>query len=90
MISGADEFLAFLEPTLRDVVTVHHGHMPEIELTGPATATGIWALHDVCTAKGEVIFDGAGYYRDEYVKYQGRWLIRATQLEAEPFDRSGS
>jgi hypothetical protein len=30
VIAGADEFLAFLEPTLRDVVTVHHGHMPEI------------------------------------------------------------
>ena len=28
-------------------VTVHHGHMPEIELTSRRTATGIWALHDI-------------------------------------------
>ena len=24
----------------------HHGHMPEIELTSPTTAKGIWAMED--------------------------------------------
>ena len=47
VITGADDFMAFLEATLADVVTVHHGHMPEIELTSPTTATGIWALQDL-------------------------------------------
>lgn len=27
--------------------TVHHGHMPEINLTSAATAEGIWAMYDV-------------------------------------------
>ena len=39
--------MAFLEPVLQDVVTVHHGHMPEIELTSPTTARGIWAMEDM-------------------------------------------
>ena len=26
------------------VVTVHHGHMPEIDVTSPTTATGTWAM----------------------------------------------
>src|SRR2546425_2749176 len=46
VIVGADDFMAFLRETLADVVTVHHGHTPEIELTSPTTATGIWAMED--------------------------------------------
>lgn len=26
--------------------TVHHGHMPEIDITGPDTARGTWAMFD--------------------------------------------
>ena len=46
VVAGADEFLAFLQPTLQEAITVHHGHMPEIEISGPSTARGIWALQD--------------------------------------------
>ena len=35
VFEGVDAFLAMLVPTLADVETVHHGHMPEIELTSP-------------------------------------------------------
>ena len=44
--------MAFLEPVLQDVVTVHHGHMPEIELTSPTTARGIWAMEDMLRYAG--------------------------------------
>ena len=33
VIDGADTFIDFIRETLNDVTTVHHGHMPEIELT---------------------------------------------------------
>ena len=46
VITGADAFIAFLEQTLGDAITVHHGHMPEIEITGTRTARGIWAMAD--------------------------------------------
>jgi hypothetical protein len=83
--AGREGVVAFIRDSLAGIRSTHHGHMPEIELTGPRTAVGIWALHDHCTAGGEVVFDGAGYYRDEYEKHGGRWLIRSTHLEAEPF-----
>src|SRR4051794_3038717 len=44
--STAAEFVTLLRSMIEEVVTVHHGHMPEIELTAPDTATGIWAMED--------------------------------------------
>ena len=37
------QFVADLSALLKDVSTVHHGHMPEITLTSPTMATGIWS-----------------------------------------------
>lgn len=63
---------------LASVVTVHHGHMPEITLTGPDTASGIWAMMDI--VKLGAGFRGYGHYHEEYVKRAGRWQIRRLRL----------
>ena len=47
VVRGADEFIAFLDEALGGAVTVHQGHMPEIDLTSETTATGIRALNDI-------------------------------------------
>ena len=47
VIRGADEFVAFTRKGLRNQATVHQVHAPEIELTSPTTARGVWALEDV-------------------------------------------
>jgi hypothetical protein len=80
---GVDDFLAMLEPTLRDVVTVHHGHTPEIELTSPDTATGIWAMEDMLRfPEGGPIAElhGYGHYHETYVKQDGEWRIASLEL----------
>src|SRR3954452_20373715 len=41
--AGATAIAAFVRGAVNDVTTVHHGHMPEIELTSATTARGIWA-----------------------------------------------
>jgi SnoaL-like domain len=41
---GVGEYMPFLRDAIETVTTVHHGHMPEIELTSPSTAEGVWAL----------------------------------------------
>ena len=46
VVEGADAFVGPLSEMLADVITVHHGHMPEIELTSDTTATGVWAMED--------------------------------------------
>src|SRR5271154_3630875 len=43
---GLDNILACLKTLLADVVTVHHGHMPLIQILSPTTASGIWAMED--------------------------------------------
>ena len=61
------------------MLTSHKVHHPEIELTGPDTATGVWALDDtvLLTDLGLTV-RGAAYYTDDYVKDAGEWRIRHT------------
>ena len=72
--SGRDALMQFLIDALgrSSVLTMHHGHHPEIDLTSATTATGVWALEDkVIDVKGGITLRGAAFYRDEYVKVDG-------------------
>ena len=89
VVTGADEFLSFLRDTLADVTTVHHGHMPEIELTGPTTATGIWALQDILVWPNGMRLDGHGHYHETYEKVDGRWRISSSTLTRLHMDMTG-
>jgi uncharacterized protein (TIGR02246 family) len=80
VVTGADEFLAFLEPTLAEVTTVHHGHMPEIELTSPSTASGVWAMEDMLRWPNGMELHGYGHYHETYEKGDGGWRIKSTRL----------
>ena len=80
VVTGADEFLAFLQETLADAVTVHHGHMPEIDVTSPTTATGIWALHDVILWPNGLRLQGFGHYHETYEKAGDDWRIASSTL----------
>ena len=80
VISGADEFMAFLRETLADAITVHHGHMPEIDVTSPTTATGIWALQDTIVWPDGTRLEGYGHYHETYEKVDGQWLIASSTL----------
>lgn len=80
VIAGADEFMAFLEPTLAGAITVHHGHMPEIEVTTPTTARGIWALQDTIIWPDGTRMVGYGHYHETYEKKDGEWRIKTSTL----------
>jgi hypothetical protein len=78
---GRDAILAFLKKSMgaETFLSSHRCHHPEIELTGPDTATAVWALEDVVIEeKWGITIRGAAFYRDEYVKQDGRWRIRRT------------
>lgn len=91
-IRGGDGMIEFIKMVgLSDrVKTVHHGHMPEIEILSPTTARGIWAanyLHHYPlgqpyeTTGKEVAAPGKGnetftYYYETYVKIDGKWFIQ--------------
>jgi uncharacterized protein (TIGR02246 family) len=80
VVTGAEEFTEFLRETLSDVVTVHHGHMPEIEVTSPTTATGTWALQDLLVWPDGTRLEGYGHYHETYEKIEGDWRIASSTL----------
>lgn len=80
IITGADAFLEFLAPTLADVVTVHHGHMPELELLSPGEARGIWAMQDTLVWPDGTRMVGYGHYHETYQKVDGAWKIKSSVL----------
>ena len=80
VVSGGDEFIAFLQEVLRGAVTVHHGHMPEIDITTPTTATGIWALNDLVIWPDGTRLDGYGHYHETYEKVDDEWRIKSSTL----------
>jgi uncharacterized protein (TIGR02246 family) len=79
-IEGADEFLTFLRGGLAEAVTVHHGHTPEIALTSPTTATGIWAMADLVRWPDGSRLTGYGHYHETYRKDESGWRIASSAL----------
>ena len=80
VITGADEFMAFLSETLAGVVTVHHGHMPEIEVDSPTTASGVWSMEDMLRWPDGSELHGYGHYHETYEKQDGAWRIASSTL----------
>jgi len=89
VVEGADEFIAFLSETLAGATTVHHGHMPEIELTSPTSATGVWALQDLIVWPGGGRLEGYGHYHETYALVDGAWKIAASKLTRLHVDLTG-
>lgn len=81
--SSVGEYIPFLRSAIEDVTTVHHGHMPEIELTSATTATGIWALEDqLWWPEGGPLrhMHGFGHYHETYEKVGADWRIKTMTI----------
>jgi hypothetical protein len=89
--AGRDTIMEFLRDLLRpSFVSSHIALHPEIQLTSPTTAEGIWRLQDVVHfTEANPVFDhaniqggeemnGAGYYYDQYAKTADGWKISKT------------
>ena len=78
---GRDAILEFLRSSMgsEQFLSSHRVGQPEIDVTGPDTASGVWALADlVCQLEFGVDIRGAAFYEDTYVKVDGAWRIRST------------
>lgn len=77
---GRDQILGFLRQALgHNMISMHQVHHPEIDLTSPTTASGIWALQDlIIETNANITIRGAAFYYDEYVKAGGHWKIKHT------------
>lgn len=76
---GREAFMAYARG-LRLVQSVHHGHMPEIELISATAATGVWAMEDFNLWEDGSQNHGYGHYFETYGKADGRWRIKTMKL----------
>jgi hypothetical protein len=80
--TSADELVAYLASTPSTKITVHQGHMPDIEFIDDDHAQGVWAMFDWVDypSRGSA-FKGYGYYFETYVRCpDGRWRISSSRL----------
>ena len=83
IVVGNEAIRAFVRGSVDEVVTVHHGHMPEIAIMSPTTATGIWSMEDMLRwPEGSPMkaMHGYGHYLETYAKVDGTWLIATLEL----------
>jgi hypothetical protein len=86
-VRGRDAMVALVSASLADAITVHHGHMPEIEILEGGRARGIWAMYDrllfpLADGTGRAVYEGYGHYLEQYVKEpDGRWRIAHIELQ---------
>lgn len=89
---GKEATLQFFRMGLTDdLVALHHGHHPEIEITSTTTAKGIWGLYNfLIDKKGNRAQRVGGIYQEEYVKEDDKWKIASIvcrQLFHETWER---
>ena len=84
---GREQILESLAHILRDAITVHHGHMPEIEITGPGRARGVWAMFDR-VEHPKYLLVGHGHYTETYAVEDGEWRIATTHLTRLKVERT--
>jgi len=82
-VNGRKDMLEFLANSFHaGAVAMHHGHMPDIKLTGPDTAIGIWYLEDIFVSLPKQIHTiGSAIYKDEYRREGGQWKIAKTEYD---------
>lgn len=80
--ANRDAIIAFLSSSMTpDLVTMHHGHHPEITLDGDS-ATGVWYLHDKVFAPAfDFALEGAAVYTDRYQRTDDGWRMTHTGYE---------
>lgn len=103
--ANVDTFVQGVADRLRDAVSVHHCHTPEIVFFGVDVARGIWAMQDVLQwpeplqlreMPNALGFVGFGHYEEEYRRIDGHWkmhFLRLTRLRIDAlstFERTSS
>ena len=94
-VAGADVIAAWTAERMADVLSIHHGHMPNIEILSDDSAKGIWAMEDILRwpqdsagLDGYRFIHGYGHYRETYTRGPDGWRIKSSQLTRLYVERS--
>lgn len=81
LVEGLEAVLAMVRRAVDGLTTVHHGHMPEIEIHGEQRATGRWAMSDeLRDQQGNLKLAGRGHYHEAYRNDGDGWRIAWCKL----------
>ena len=82
-LTGREAMVEFIANSFNTgLLAMHHGHLPEITLDGPDSATGVWALEDIVIkipTRENII--GSAIYRDVYRRENGQWKIARSEYD---------
>ena len=82
---GAEAIGAWGERAAAGIQTRHHILMPEIDVTSPSEASGIWAIEDRFWwpegAGPHRTLHGWGYEYETYRKLAGSWKIQSSRFQ---------
>lgn len=83
LIRGRGTITQSVKDVLGDTQSVHHGHMPEIEIIDDDNASAIWAMFDILRfSPGQAVSEmvGYGHYHETYLRVDGSWKIATLKL----------
>ena len=82
-LQGRADMLEFLANSFHaSALAMHHGHMPDITLTGPDSADGIWYLEDIfINLEHRSHTFGSAIYKDAYRREDGLWKIARSEYD---------
>jgi ketosteroid isomerase-like protein len=90
ILEGRSTIRKGVERSLGKVLSVHHGHMPELERSGPDTARGTWTMEDTLDWPDGRSVHGRGLYFEEYKKLpDATWRIASLSLRRLHLLRDG-
>lgn len=83
IVEGGDAIADEVMTAVANLVSVHHGSVPEITITSDTTASGIWPMVDLLRlAAGGPVAEmvGYGHYHETYRREDEGWKIVTFKL----------
>jgi hypothetical protein len=91
IIEGVSAITSMVRSGLTPLISVHHGHCPEITILSDASANAVWPMTDLLVFPdgGPLkMFRGYGYYHETYSRREDRWQIATLKLRRLYVERS--
>lgn len=83
VLEHRDQLRALFEATSckPEMVEIHHGGAPILELVDETHARGVWGLvYQLTNTDTRMVSHAGGYYEDEYERIDGEWKIRRARF----------
>ena len=79
VVIGGKATAGVIAGAVGDIVAVHQGHDPFLQIHSSTTASGRWTLYDRLEY-GHEVMHGYGHYEEDYRFVGGKWRISALTL----------